>query len=166
YWDEQQGLDPTPPNTTLSERMTLFRGGREIRLLFFGRGHTGGDVVVHLPDEGVLVSGDLLVPGLPYMGDGYLTEWVETLEQLKGLDFEWVLPGHGNPFQGSERISALQSYMTDLQSRAAELHAQGLSYQEAASLIDMTDHAPDYPSITDPGVAAVTMQRIWELLDR
>ena len=44
----------TPPNVTLVDRMTLFRGDREIRLLYLGRGHTGGDVVVYLPKERVL----------------------------------------------------------------------------------------------------------------
>ena len=140
----QAGLDatvPTGPNTTLSERMTLFRGDREIRLLFFGRGHTGGDVVVHLPAERVIVTGDLLVPSLPYMGDGYLDEWVRTLEHLKGLEFDWVLPGHGDPFQGKERIGYLQDYLRDLHAQAVALHAEGFSYEEAAARIDMASHA-------------------------
>ena len=165
YYDEQQEVEPTGPNTTLSERMTLFRAGREIRLLFFGRGHTGGDVVVHLPDERVLITGDLLVPGLPYMGDGYLTEWIQTLEHLKDLDFEWVLPGHGVPFQDRERITYLQDYMRDLQSRAEALHAQGMGYAEAAAAIDMRDHAERYPSITEVGVPEITVQRIFDLLN-
>ena len=165
YLAGQQDLVPAGPNTTLSERMTLFRGDREIRLLFFGRGHTGGDVVVHLPQERVIVTGDLLVPGLPYMGDGYLDEWDDTLEHLKSLEFDWILPGHGNPFQDKERITYLQEYMRDLQARAAELHAQGMSYEEAAGQIDMTDHAEHYPQITGPGVPAVAVQRIFELLD-
>ena len=165
YLAGQQDLVLTGPNTTLSERMTLFRGDREIRLLFFGRGHTGGDVVVHLPDDRAIITGDLLVPGLPYMGDGYLDEWDDTLEHLKGLDFDWVLPGHGNPFQDRERITYLQDYMRDLQARAAELHAQGMSYEEAAARIDMTGHAENYPQISGPGVPAVTVQRIFELLE-
>ena len=165
YWEEQQEVVPTGPNTTLSERMSLFRGDREIQLLFFGRGHTGGDVVVFLPGERVLVSGDLFVPGLPYMGDGYLQEWAETLEALKALDFEWVLPGHGNPFTGKERIDWLQAYMRDLDQQARTLHAEGLSYQEAAERIDMTAHAEHYPQITGPGVAPVVVQRIWDLLE-
>ncbi len=165
YAAGQEGLTPKGPNTTLSERMTLFRGDREIRILFFGRGHTGGDVVVHLPRERVIVTGDLLIPGLPYMGDGYLAEWVETLEHVKALDFDWVLPGHGDPFQDKERITYLQDYMRDLQERAAALHAQGMSYEEAAAQIDMTDHAEHYPQIRFPGVPAVAVQRVFELLD-
>ena len=165
YWEQQQEVVPTGPNTTLSERMTLFRGDREIRLMFFGRGHTGGDVVVHLPGDRILVTGDLMVPGLPFMGDGYLQEWVETLEHLKGLEFDWILPGHGNPFQERERIGFLQDYMRDLQERAEALHAEGLSFEEAAAQIDMTDHADHYPQITEPGVAPIAVQRIWDLLE-
>ena len=165
YAAGQEGLMPRGPNTTLSERMTLFRGDREIRILFFGRGHTGGDVVVHLPQERVIVTGDLLIPGLPYMGDGYLAEWVETLEHVKALDFDWVLPGHGDPFQDKERITYLQDYMRDLQERAAALHARGIPYEEAAARIDMTDHAEHYPQIRFPGVPAVAVQRVFELLD-
>ncbi len=165
YLAGQEGLDPVAPNTTLSERMTLFRGGRELRLLFFGRGHTGGDVVVHLPQERVLITGDLLLPGLPFMGDAYLDEWDDTLEHLKSLDFDWVLPGHGDPFQDKERITYLQQYMRDLQSRAAALHAQGVSYQDAAAQIDMSDHAEHYPQIIGAGVPAIAVQRIFELLD-
>ena len=165
YLAGQEAVVPVGPNTTLSERMTLFRGEREIRLLFFGRGHTGGDVVVHLPRERVLITGDLLLPGLPYMGDGFLDEWDDTLEHLKSLDFDWVLPGHGNPFQDRERITYQQEYMRDLQSRAAALHAQGMSYEEAAQQIDMSDHAEHYPQVSGSGVPPVTVQRIFELLD-
>ena len=164
----QAGLEatvPTGPNTTLSERMTLFRGDREIRLLFFGRGHTGGDVVVHLPRERVIITGDLLVPSLPYMGDGYLEEWAQTLEHLKGLEFDWVLPGHGSPFQDRERITHLQDYLRDLRAQAVALHAEGLSYEEAAARIDMSGHAERYPVIGGAGVPAVAVQRVFELLE-
>lgn len=160
----QEGLVPTPPNVTLSERMTLFRGDREIQLLFFGRGHTGGDVVVYLPAERVLITGDLLLPGVPFMGDGFVSEWVGTLEALKSLDFDVVVPGHGAPFTDRERIDHLQAYLGDLWARTSEAHAQGLSVEEAAASIDMTDHSGAYPGITAPGVDARAVRRIYELL--
>jgi glyoxylase-like metal-dependent hydrolase (beta-lactamase superfamily II) len=68
-------VSPTAPNVTLDDHMTLFRGGREIRLLYVGHGHTGGDVVVYLPKERVLCSGDLLVNGVANLVDGYVNEW-------------------------------------------------------------------------------------------
>src|SRR5262249_24977532 len=52
---------PVAPNITVTDRLTLYRGDREIRLLYIGRGHTAGDLVVYLPKERVLCSGDMLV---------------------------------------------------------------------------------------------------------
>lgn len=164
YVEGQEGLVPTPPTTTLSERMTLHRGGREIRLLFFGRGHTGGDVVVHLPQERVLITGDLLLPGVPFMGDGFPEDWVDTLEELKALPVDIVIPGHGSPFSDLSRIDALQSYLRDLWARTTDARAAGLTPSEAAEQIDMSDHADDYPSITGPGVPLTAVTRMYELM--
>ncbi|HSH75153.1 MAG TPA: MBL fold metallo-hydrolase [Longimicrobiales bacterium] len=164
YVEGQEGLVPTPPTTTLSERMTLHRGGREIRLLFFGRGHTGGDIVVHLPRERALITGDLLLPGVPFMGDGFPEDWVDTLEELKALPVDVVIPGHGAPFSDLGRIDALQSYLGDLWARTAEARSAGLTPSEAAEQIDMSDHADDYPSITGPGVPLTAIARMYELM--
>ena len=96
-------LKVTPPNVTLADRMTLFRGDREIQLLYLGHGHTGGDVVVYLPKERVLCSGDLLVNGIANLIDGYVNAWPDALEKPKAIDFVDVIPGHGEPFKGKER---------------------------------------------------------------
>jgi glyoxylase-like metal-dependent hydrolase (beta-lactamase superfamily II) len=165
YQDATGAIEVTPPTTTLSQRMTLFRGGREIQLLYFGRGHTGGDVVVYLPAEKVVATGDLMTAGLSYMGDGYLDEWADTLETLKGLDFEWILPGHGEAFQEKQRIDYFQAYLRDLSKQIAKMHADGVSAEEAAKKIDMTSHAAHFPSITGPGVHPHAVARAYALLE-
>jgi cyclase len=164
YLDALAELRPVAPNSTLATRMTLHRGGREIRILFFGRGHTGGDVVVHLPRERVLITGDLLPEGLPYMGDGFLLEWAETLEQLKALDFDVIMPGHGLPYTDRSRIDKLQGYLRDLWARTAALQAQGVSAADAAARVDMRDHAAHYPTIRGVGADRDAVARIYELL--
>lgn len=165
FYAQTREVVPTPPNTTLSERMTLHRGDREIRFLFFGRGHTEGDVVVHLPDDGVLITGDLVTAGIPYMGDGFVDEWIDTLEHLKSLEFEWIVPGHGPAYQDRDRIGHLQDYFRDLWEQATSLHAAGVSAEDAASRIDLTAHAGRFPGVTGPGVAPIAVVRIFELLD-
>ena len=76
YMNAIPEVNPTPPNITLAEKMTLFqvvaRGSREIQLLHFGRAHTGGDVVVYLPQERIAFTGDMMLTGLDYMGDGLM----------------------------------------------------------------------------------------------
>lgn len=165
YRVETDSVVPAPPTATLLRRLTLFRGGREIRIFHPGRGHTGGDVVVHLPGEGILITGDLLTPGLPYMGDGYPLAWVRSLEALKPLEYDVVLSGHGPAFRDRARIDHLQAYLRDLWDRASELHAGGVTAAEAARRIDMRDHAERYPGITEAGVHPHAVQRIYELIE-
>lgn len=159
----QEGLIPTPPNMTLTDKLTLYRGAREIQLLFFGRGHTGGDVVVYLPAEKILFSGDLLLESMPFMGDGFPTDWIDTLERLKALEFDTVVPGHGRPFSDRERIGHLQSLLAQLWEKTGESCKQGLSAEQAAAQIDLSDHTTGYPQISGPGVPIVTVERIYEL---
>jgi glyoxylase-like metal-dependent hydrolase (beta-lactamase superfamily II) len=158
-------VKPIPPNVTLKAKMTLYRGSREIQLLFFGRGHTGGDVVVHLPREKVLCSGDLLTAGLAFMGDGYVDEWATTLESLKGLDFETVIPGHGEPFTGKTRIDQFQAYLRDVWSQVAALKKQGVPPEDAAKRVDMTAHKAAFPQIQGPGVDPRAVVRMYEVMD-
>lgn len=158
-------LKPTPPNVTLADRMTLWRGDREIRLLFLGRGHTGGDVVVYLPKERVLCSGDLLVNGIANLIDGFVNEWPDTLEKLKPLDFTDVIPGHGDPFKGKERIDWFQAYLRDLWRQSTALHDRGMSAADAAKQVDLTAHKAHYPTITGPGVNPAYMARIYEVIE-
>jgi glyoxylase-like metal-dependent hydrolase (beta-lactamase superfamily II) len=155
---------------TLKNSMTLYRGGREIQLLSFGRGHTGGDVVVYLPKEKVLAAGDLLWAGAPgFMGDGYLAEWADTLEELKKLDVEAVIPGHGEVIVGAvaarERITVMQAYLRDLWKKAGEMKTRGVSAADAAKQIDMTSHKTGYPQITAAGVDPRAVTRIYQVLD-
>ena len=164
YLAATNSVEAVAPTTTLAQRMTLFRGGREIRLIFFGRGHTGGDVVVHLPEEGVLITGDLLTEGLPYMGDGYPREWIETLEQLKPLAFDVVLPGHGQAFTDRAKIDYLQAYLMDLWRQVVALHAQGVSAEDAAAQIDMRAHG-DHFTINSVGVNPHAVMRMYGLME-
>ena len=157
-------IRPTPPNVTLNRRMKLFKDGREIHLVFLGRAHTGGDVVVFLPEDRLVFTGDLFLPMLSYMGDGFVDEWPQTLEGLKSLDFDLVVPGHGQPFRGKERISQFQAYLNDLWEAAEELHAQGVSVEEAAQRIDMRKHREAYP-VFGVGVDVRAVRRIYERIE-
>ena len=165
FYQAQAEIKPTPPNVTLKERMSIFRGNREIRLLFLGIGHTAGDVFVYLPKEKILCTGDFLCPQVSYMGDGYVDEWIKTLEKLKSIDFKIILPGHGSPMRTGEKIGYFQAYLRDLWDKTVEMRAKGISAEEAATKIDLTAHKKNYPEITGPGVDKRAIQRIYQLLD-
>lgn len=154
-----------PPTITLDDHLTLYRGSREIRLLFLGRGHTGGDVVVYLPKERAVITGDLLVEGTSYIGDGFVRDWLQTLEQLRAIDFDVALPGHGQPFKGKAKIDHFQAYLRDFWAQAEAMHKKGVAAEQAAAQIDMRKHAANYPAITAAGVNWHGVARVYEELE-
>jgi glyoxylase-like metal-dependent hydrolase (beta-lactamase superfamily II) len=161
----QAELKPTPPNVTLRTEMTLYRGDREIQIRFLGRGHTAGDVVVYLPKEKVVCTGDFLTAALSNMSDAYVNEWVTSLDELKKLDFDMVLPGHGEAFTDKAKIGYFQDYLRDVWSEVSRLKQQGVSAEEASKRADLTKHKDHFPGIQGPGVPLIGVQRIYELLD-
>jgi glyoxylase-like metal-dependent hydrolase (beta-lactamase superfamily II) len=160
----QKELKPTPPNVTISTQMTLFRGDREIQIRYLGRGHTAGDVVVFLPKERVVMTGDFLTSGLSNMSDSYPQDWVTSLDALKKLDFDTVLPGHGEAFSDKAKIDYFQAYLRDVWTETSRLKKEGVSPEEAAKRVDMTKHKGQLP-IQAPGIPPIAATRIYDLLD-
>lgn len=159
-------VKPTPPTMTLSESMTLHLGSREVRLLFLGRGHTAGDVVVHLPKERIVATGDLLINGPSYMGDAFFTDWIQTMETLKGVEFDTILPGHGRAMTGKAALDHWQAYVRDFWTQAQKFHKAGTPWEEAAKQVDLRGQAVNYPTIKAPGITPNhAMRRAYEILD-
>ena len=165
YGEQLRETKPTAPNVTVSDRLTLYRGDREIQLLYVGRGHTAGDLVVYLPKERVLCSGDLLVNQVANLVDSYVNEWPDAIEKLRGIDFVDVIPGHGDPFKGKDRIDWFQAYLRDIWQQASRLHADGVPAADAARRIDMTSHKAHYSSINGPGVPVAGVMRMYAVLE-
>ena len=122
----------------MNDKMTLFRGSREIRIMFVGRAHTGGDTVIYFPQDKLVFTGDMLFGGPSFMGDGYVDEWAETLENLKALDFDIVVPGHGPPLNDLSAIEKSQEYYRVLWERTAEMHAAGVPAEEVSGTLDLS----------------------------
>ena len=164
-WEELKEITPTPPNVTYTTKKIVNLGGREVQLLFLGRGHTNGDTVVFLPQERVVATGDLMESQIAYMGDAQFDEWVTTLEALKKLDFDVDLPGHGAPFRGKALITAFQGYLTDLIKQGGALRQQGLSVETMAQRVDLTAYTRSFPQIQGPGVDIRGARRLYEWMD-
>jgi len=164
-WEEFKTMKAIPPNVTYSSKMTVFQGAREIQLLFLGRGHTQGDTIVYLPKERIVCSGDMMETQPAYMGNAIFDEWIGTLDKLKEMNFETMLPGHGVPFHNKALITAYQSYLKDLMTQVAALRKQGVSADDAAKKVDMTSHKADFPQIQGPGAEVRGIRRMYEWMD-
>jgi cyclase len=165
YLEQVKETIVTPPNLTFDKTMTLYRGGREIRILYLGRGHTDTDVVVYLPKERIVCTGDLMESVVSYMGDSFPEDWIATLERLKAIDFDTVMPGHGVVFKGKTKIEAFQKYLRDVITQVTALRKQGLSADAAAAKVDVTAYANEFASIRGVGIDAAAVRRIYQLAD-
>ncbi len=157
---------PVPPNVTLTDKLTLHRGKREIQILHLGRAHTGGDLVVYLPADRIVFTGDLFYTGAPYLGDGYPEEFVQTLEKLKGLRFDVAVPGHGALVRDRKQIDFNQQYLRQYWAQVKGFHAAKLTVKEARAKLDLTAYQGFAQfQLNAPGVLDIEVARMYHLLD-
>ncbi len=109
----------TWPSVVFEKELTIRLGSVEVRLKQIGRGHTAGDTIAWLPQEGVVFSGDLVEYGAtPYAGDAHFKDWPETLARVAALDPIALVPGRGEALIGRDKvkegIDGTAAFLTDL----------------------------------------------------
>ena len=130
------------PTTVVRDSLTLRSGGREIRVLHPGRGHTSGDLVVFLPRERIVFTGDLVVWPIPLVGgdQSHVAEWSGTLERVRSLGARTIVPGHG-PVEREDsyprQLAGLFAAVTDQTRSAAR---EGKSLEETRSRVDLSSY--------------------------
>jgi len=116
------------PDVTFDENLTLHDGPREIRLLHLA-GHTDGDVAIFLPQEKVLLTGDLL-DDMPYTGHGSPAALVKTLRSMAALEWEAMIPGHGSVRRGKEHLELVAATFDSLVQQVDAAAKSGKSLEE------------------------------------
>ena len=126
------GIDVVAPTREFEGELSLEAGGRKLRLIEVGPAHTPGDLLVHVPDAGVVYTGDILFVGAtPVMWAGPVTNWIHAIDRLTGLDADTYVPGHG-PVCGREEADAVKRYWVWLEAAARHRFNLGLSAWDAA----------------------------------
>ena len=140
----------TWPTTTFSEAMTVYLGNRRVDLMHLGRAHTAGDIVIHVPDENVMFTGDIVEDhSACYCGDGHFGDWGDTLDNIAAFDVDAIAPGRGSALVGKDAVArALASTRDFVESTyrpAARVAARGGSLKEAWDAVrvacDLARHA-------------------------
>ena len=141
--EQSKGIKVTLPTLTLQDHLTLTYKKRKIEILYLGKGHTEDDLVVYLPEDKILFSGDLVYVGrLPWLGDGNTKSWLRTIEKLKTLEFESVVPGHGKVGNRKDLLR-FERYLTDLRVAVITSMLQGLSLEEMKQTIQIPEYQQD-----------------------
>ncbi|WP_051470994.1 MBL fold metallo-hydrolase [Patulibacter minatonensis] len=138
-------------DVTFDERMELFVGDRRLEL-HHAPGHTANTILVHVPDEGVLFTGDDVCNlGLPAFLDATVERFFDAIEQARALDFEHLVPGHGDP-GGRELLDRHRDLGREIVGRVADARDRGDTREDCSDRIRFEDliHAgvggdPGYP---------------------
>ncbi|MEN8653051.1 MBL fold metallo-hydrolase [Streptomyces sp. 21So2-11] len=131
----------TAPTLTYSERLTVHVGGTEVRIIHPGVAHTTGDSVVHLPEHGIVFTGDLVFQGgTPFVPMGSLSGSLRALDLLRSLDASTVVPGHG-PITDPSAYDATERYLRYVAELAEAGRTKGLTPLETAKQADLGDFA-------------------------
>jgi len=159
YLDELKQIKIVLPTMTFDRSLILHKPGRDIQVLYFGKGHTRGDVVVYLPKEKVVCTGDLLTNGIPYMRDAYPVEWIATLEAIRNLDWDYAIPGHGGVQKGKDQLDKLIAYMKDMVAAVRDAVSKGMTLEQAKKSIDLSKHAANFSNFSSGNAGAI--DRTW-----
>lgn len=126
------------PNATFDDRMTLYLGTREIQFLHPGNAHTAGDVIMWLPQERIVATGDIVTAPVPLMPSPYTHDYPAVLQRIKALGFTTLVPGHGGVEHDAQYIDLLADTIQTVSTQLKALVAQGLSQEAAISKIDLS----------------------------
>ena len=165
-----QGANPRPPNILFDHEAKIDLGGVTARLLYFGPGHTHGDNLILVEEDGVLLPGDIvqvhMFPNISYRFDASAgvgpsaTGWLTILDKVEALHPRIIVPDHGAFPADATWIGKERDYLQSLRTRVAELKKQGKSGEEAGKLLTPEFQAK-YPDWTPASAIAPAAQRFY-----
>jgi len=131
--EDMAGTAIAYPDITFTDRLQLHLGDLAVELIHVAPSHSKGSILVYLPAEKVVFAGDVLFTGFhPYMGDGDIPGWQQTLDFLAALDADKIIPGHG-PLSDRKDVADMKEYITTFDRMAKALTAGKIEPAEIAA---------------------------------
>ena len=135
------GITLTLPTKTFKGRLDLSVGNKEVNLIEVGPCHTKGDIMVFVPNDRTVFSGDMLfIGGTPIMWIGPVKNWIRACDLMLDLEADFFVPGHG-PVTDKKGVASIKTYWTYIEAEARKRFDAGMSMEEAISDIDRGQYA-------------------------
>jgi cyclase len=141
YMAENPGVEIILPTITLEHQMTLYRGSRTIDIRYLGRGHTSGDIVVCLPRERIVITGDLVIWPVPYVGNpqSHPGDWSATLEKLIDLHPTVIIPGHGPVLHDDSYLKLMARLFASIKQQVEAAVARGETLEQTRKSVNLDE---------------------------
>jgi glyoxylase-like metal-dependent hydrolase (beta-lactamase superfamily II) len=128
------------PDETYRDRLTLYLGGKEIQVLFLGRGHTRGDSLIYVPQDRIVYLSELFFAGqFLYIDDGYGLDWLKTLDAVDALGADIFVPAHGpipaDPRETRKELGRFRQMLVDIRDAVAQEVARGATEDQAVAAV-------------------------------
>ena len=136
---ELKNADHALPSLTFKDELDVYLGKREVQVMFLGRGNTGGDAIIYVPDSKVLIPGDLLVYPVPYPFGSYIGEWIGVLKQLEAMQATVIVPGHGPVMHDQKYLDLTVRLLEATKNQVDAAVKQGLSLEEAKKKVNLSE---------------------------
>jgi glyoxylase-like metal-dependent hydrolase (beta-lactamase superfamily II) len=131
------GIRLTLPNETFAGELTVKVGDKDVHLVEVGPAHTRGDVLVYVPADRVVYTGDMLFVNChPAIWAGPVTNWIKACDRMLAWDLDVVVPGHG-PITDKSGIREMRDYLAYLLAEARKCYDAGLTFQQATEKISL-----------------------------
>jgi glyoxylase-like metal-dependent hydrolase (beta-lactamase superfamily II) len=130
------GTSLAMPTETFTDRLLLGDPVRPVELFHPGRANTDGDAVAWLPNERILVTGDIVVWPIPFGFFSFPGDWIEVLEKFRAMDYSILVPGHGEPQTDRAYLDRLIAAIGDIRGKVAPLARRGLKPDAIRKRVD------------------------------
>jgi cyclase len=136
---ELKTSDHELPSLTFKDELDVYLGKREVKIMSLGRGNTGGDAIIYVPDSNLLMTGDLLVYPIPYPFGSYIGEWIQTLKKLQAMQAAVIVPGHGPVMHDTKYLDLTIQLLESTKNQVDAAVKRGLSLEDTRKGIALTD---------------------------
>lgn len=134
------GVDRRMPDVGFDGKMDMTVGDKAVQLRQTAPAHTAGDVLVYVPEDRTVFTGDILfIEGHPIIWAGPVANWIAACDEMLAMDIETVVPGHG-PITDKRGVRAVREYLVYIDSQARPRFDAGMTPLEAALDIDFSDY--------------------------
>jgi glyoxylase-like metal-dependent hydrolase (beta-lactamase superfamily II) len=126
------------PDVAVDDVLQLGTRARPVTVVHVGPAHTRADVIVHLPVEGIVIAGDVVIHPIPLLGNANLAGWMAAIDRIAGLQPKFLVPGHGPVMRDLAFLSLTREFLADLRTRVAGEADRGATVEEARKAIDLS----------------------------
>jgi len=130
--------DSTLPTITFENKLVIYSGSKEVQLLHIGDANTEGDIIMWLPQDKIVATGDVIVLPTPYAFNTDPKKWAATLRAINTLGYTTLVPGHGTIQHDTAFMDLTIEALDSIAAQTEQFIADGLNQEEAGEKLDFS----------------------------